>query len=320
MALPIKIGDLLKFGKTLLKAQKQGLRLTIYVDPRADLGLVSEVCELLRPETKRSQVFVQVLSGQAGDDAALIVHDRKTVARIVLCSCAADVACLAPFPAPTCVIAADEIRSVVAQRLGLSILDTASPLSGDLHKQLATWLSMTLSQRRLTLAGDFSFTRAVVGGDLCSATAWQNAVIALAPLTHGADLPVLMGNQIKMVFQLALADGLKLNAQRVPELAATGAVALIGRRISRRLAFRFAPARWLARGVIAFALTLAWGQAARLYYDRRALDAAARTAALGADDADTDTDAPTRFLEAVIQANPTETLRGLLQSAPASRG
>jgi len=268
---PIKIGNLLKVGKSFVTAQKQSLHITLYIDPRVDDEFVVDLCELFRPRTTRSKVFVQILSGSAQDDSAQIAREsHKTTARVMVVTHASHLAGLAPLPPATCVIVTDELRSVAAQLLGVSILEVLSPRSGALEEQIAAWFSMKLASRRLPLAGDYPFMRAAISHDICAATAWQNAVIALVPFTHGADMPVLVGNQTKMLFQLALAQGLKLNAQRIPELVVTGAAALGSRALAQRFLFRFPPARWLARGALAYVVTLGLGLAACEYYERRA--------------------------------------------------
>ncbi|MCL2332519.1 MAG: hypothetical protein FWC54_03405 [Actinomycetia bacterium] len=311
MDFPIKIADILKLGKNFITAQKQGLRLMIYVDPRSSDALVAEVCELFRPLTGRSQVLVRILSGQPEADVALIAHERKSAARLLLCARVADLRSLEPFPPATCVVTGGELRSDAARELASSILDVASPLSGDLEEQLALWLSTTLPTKRLTLAGDFLFTQRAVAHDICSVTSWQNAAIALVPFTRGADMPVLVANQVKMLMQLALSRGLKLDARRIPELLATGVVALLGRRLARRFAFRFPPLRWLARGAVAYALTWALGQAAQRYYERRAcgLQEHEAFAALNAAE---------RHLVAAGHDDPVAVLRGLL--SPGEQG
>ncbi|MCL2654651.1 MAG: hypothetical protein FWD65_03010 [Coriobacteriia bacterium] len=312
MAFPIKITDLYKLSKRFGAAQQKKLRLTIYIDPRCPDKLVEDVCELLRPATGRTQVFVRVLSGQRGTDAAQLALGEKSAVRVLLCAHSADLAGLAPFPPQTCVVTSDELRSCGAQALGLSILDVISPLSGDIEAQLAVWLSVALASRRLTVAGDFPFTRAEISRDICSATARQNAVIALVPFTRGADMPVLVANQTKMLFQLALVRGLKLTPRRIPELLATGAVALAGRGLAQRTAPRIAPLRWLARGAVAYGLTMALGQGAGLYYERQAQKENEQAALAALDSAE-------QHLEAAGLANPTETLRGLLTEAAAAR-
>jgi len=311
--LPIKIADLYKLSKKFKATQQKKLRLSIYVDPRCNDELIEQVCELLRPATSRSQVFVRVLSGQRGSDTALLALEKEMCARLVLCAQAADVVGLMPLPPATCVVVANELRSAGASVLGISILDVVSPLSDDLATQLAAWLSGALATQRLTIAADFPFTRAEIARDICSATARQNAVIALVPFTRGADMPVLVVNQTKMLLQLALVQGLKLDAQRIPDLVVTAAVALVGRRLAQALTPRLAPARWLTRGAVAYGLTMALGQGACLYYERRAT-AAQEQAALTA------LEAAEQHLEAAGHEDPTGMLRGLLAEGSAAQG
>jgi len=312
MASPIKIADVYKLSKKFVKTQQQKLRLTIYVDPRTDDELIAQVCELLRPATGRSQVFVRILSGERGSDTALLGLEKQMTARLVLCRHAADVANLEPLPAATCVVVADELRSVAAHELGVSILDVVSPCSGDLEAQLAVWFSTTLPAKRLTIAGDFLFTRTEISHDICSVTSRQNAVIALVPFTRGADMPVLLANQCKMLFQLALIRGLKLNAKRIPELVVTAGIALVGRRLAGRLTSRFAPVRWVAQGAVAYGLTMALGQAACVYYEKRA-QVEQEQAALKA------LNAAEQHLEAAGLDNPTSVLRGMLAEGSAAQ-
>jgi len=313
VASPIKITELFKLSKKFVGAQQKKIRLTIYVDPHCSDEVVAEICELLRPATSRSQVFVRVLSGQRSSDLAQIGLEKNTTARLLLCARGADITGLAPLPPQTCVVTSDELRSAGAESLGLSILDVVSPLSGDLETQVAAWLSTTLPSKRLTIASDFPFTRAEISRDICSATARQNAVIALVPFTRGADMPVLVANQTKMLFQLALVRGLKLNAQRVPELLVTGAVAFAGRRLASRLTPPFAPARWLVRGAVAFGMTAALGQGACLYYEKQAQKENERAAAEALNSAE-------QHLEAAGLKDPTDALIGLLEEGSAAQG
>ncbi|MCL2881647.1 MAG: hypothetical protein FWF45_01960 [Coriobacteriia bacterium] len=294
-------------------AQQKTMRLTIYIDPHCSDEVVADICELLRPATSRSHVFVRVLSGQRGTDSAQLGLEKDMTARLILCAHAAELAGLTPLPPKTCVVTSDELRSEGADSLGLSILDVVSPLSGDLETQVATWLSTALPSKHLTIAGDFPFTRAEISRDICSATARQNAMIALVPFTRGADMPVLVANQTKMLFQLALVRGLKLNTQRIPELLATGAVAFAGRLLASRLTPPFAPARWLVRGAVAFGLTTALGQGACLYYDKQAQKENERAAVEALNAAE-------QHLEAAGLKNPTDVLSGLLEEGSAAQG
>lgn len=305
MESPIKVGNLLSFAKSFRNAQKQDLRLTVFVDPRSADEHITALCDLLRPATRRSQVFVQVMSGDVALDTARLNSVRKSSAQVLLCARSADIADLLPLPAATCVVVGEELRSEAAGFLGLSILDVVSFRSGDMQEQLADWLSTSLSAKRLTLAADFSFVQKTVMRDILSATAWQNAIIALVPFTHGADMPVLVANQVKMLFQLALASGLKLDLKRAPEVAVTGAAALGSRALANRAFFPFPPARWLARGAIAFATTEALGRAACLYYEQ--LAAREREQALL-------TGAERRAVGGGVHLNPTQALLKLLGS------
>jgi len=266
---PIKIGDVLNLGKDFISTQKQGLRLMIYLDPRCSDELADEICTLFSPQSSRLKVFVRILSGEAEADSALIAGDGARSASILVCAHARDIAALGALPQPSCVIVGDDLRSQAADVLGVSILDVVSPRSGEMAAQLGTWFSTQIPARRTAIAADLSFAREAVSREIRSTTAWQNAVIALVPFTHGADLPVLVANQAKMILQLALVAGLELDAQRVPELLVTGAAALGGRRLARSFSPRFPPTRWLSRALISFSITWALGFAVERYHAAR---------------------------------------------------
>jgi uncharacterized protein (DUF697 family) len=95
----------------------------------------------------------------------------------------------------------------------------------------------------------------------------QNGVLAAAIFIPGADFPVLMLNQIRMVLRIAAAHGEEIGARRALELLPLLGAGLGMREVARQ-AVGFIPVLgWAIQGGIALAGTRALGEAAIVYFD-----------------------------------------------------
>ena len=89
------------------------------------------------------------------------------------------------------------------------------------------------------------------------------ALLAVAVFIPGADLPVLVLNQIRMVLRLEQAYGLDADPrERAPELLATIAAGFGLRAVARQLLGVVPVAGWAVQGAVAYAGTRALGEAA----------------------------------------------------------
>jgi uncharacterized protein (DUF697 family) len=98
----------------------------------------------------------------------------------------------------------------------------------------------------------------------------RNGILGAAIFVPGADLPVLTRNQLRLVLRIAAAYGEKVDAQRLPEIAATIGSGLALRALAREALDLVPVAGWALKGAVAYAGTLALGEAAVRYFELRA--------------------------------------------------
>jgi uncharacterized protein (DUF697 family) len=95
----------------------------------------------------------------------------------------------------------------------------------------------------------------------------QNGVLAAAIFIPGADFPVLMLNQVRMVLRIAAAHGEEIGARRALELLPLLGAGLGMREVARQ-AVGFIPfLGWAIQGGIALAGTRGLGEAAIVYFE-----------------------------------------------------
>ncbi len=309
MALPVDPKAVLSMVKTLVDKQGASVRLMLFLDPEISDALLEEFFVLMQPTGRDTQVLAQVLTGDATHDARLVEQDIESDAHIFVFATAERAAALtaatpgsaSQYPdwvetvldvlhlgpvnnflsassgvdtavrCPSCVVVEQGLREEAAVLLNRPVLEVFSAqTSNDIATNLAEWLSATLSGKRRTLATDLTFTKKQISHDFVMTTAWQNAAIGALPIMAGADMPVLAGNQIKMLFQLAQANDQKLDIKRVPDVVVTAGAALVSRLCARKLKVRFKPLVWIAKGGIAFGTTYVLGRAGQAYYEKLA--------------------------------------------------
>ena len=86
---------------------------------------------------------------------------------------------------------------------------------------IARAVANKLGEKATSLARRLPVLRPAVCEYLINSFSKKNAIIGAAVFIPGVDLPVLTLNQIRMVLRISPAYGLDLDAQRVPEIAAT---------------------------------------------------------------------------------------------------
>ncbi|MCL2632322.1 MAG: hypothetical protein FWD45_04480 [Coriobacteriia bacterium] len=136
---------------------------------------------------------------------------------------------------------------------------------GVLFANLAKWLSDAQPDNRLAWARALSFINELQFKEIVSSTAMQNGVIATAFFMPGADLPVLLINQMRMFFRLAAIQGVEFKGQPYAELVALTASAFIWRDLARRLVEAMPAVSWAVKGTVGYVGTLALGRLAKLY-------------------------------------------------------
>jgi uncharacterized protein (DUF697 family) len=191
--------------------------------------------------------YVHVLAGEPSDeDVAVLRRARRAHAPVVAVAWAgAGNSFSVPYVLATDVVwgrpgedvSLDAVARAVAARLG----EDCAPLAA-----------------RVPLLRDPFCER------LLATFARRNGILAAVPWRPGADLPLLLLNELRLVLRLAQAydaDGLP---ERVPEITATLGAGF-GLRVLARQLLEVAPgAGWMVRGGVAYAGTRALGEAVRL--------------------------------------------------------
>ncbi|MCL2339933.1 MAG: hypothetical protein FWC59_03445 [Actinomycetia bacterium] len=147
------------------------------------------------------------------------------------------------------------VSATARQQQGLSAL----------FANLGKWIVQKQPDKQLAWARNLAFVRAALTSEAIQSTALQNGVFATAVFLPGADLPVLLFNQMRMFLKLAVIQGREMNAQRYLELAVLLLAALGWRGLARRLVRWIPTVGWAIRGTVGYVATLLTGQAARAY-------------------------------------------------------
>lgn len=270
MALPVNVRDLLEAGKKLTSERESNITMAVVVEADAPEALMDAMQEAFFPRTARAEVRVSiagpetvvrpdtdvvvVLLGSGGRDAA----DALTAAR------SRDI--------PAIALAIEGYRPVTAATVGQPLDDffagpDARALVGD---DLSRRIADRLPSKRLALAANFDVMRPAVSGEYVRATAWQNALIGGVTILPGADMPLMTGNQAKMVLQIAAAYGQSLDAERAKELLAVVGSGFAFRAVARQL-LDFVPGfGWALKAGVGYTGTIAMGKAAIAYFERGA--------------------------------------------------
>jgi uncharacterized protein (DUF697 family) len=116
------------------------------------------------------------------------------------------------------------------------------------------------------LAARIPALRGPVTREIVKRFALQNGVLGVAIFVPGADFPVLTLNQIRMVLRIAVAHGEELDKERAFEVLSVIAAGLGFRTIARQLVGLVPGFGWAVKGGVAYAATLAVGEAASAYF------------------------------------------------------
>jgi uncharacterized protein (DUF697 family) len=124
-------------------------------------------------------------------------------------------------------------------------------------------IAALLGEDGAPLAARVPVLRGPVCDALISSFARRGGIVAAAVFIPGADLPVLLLNQIRLVLRLEQAYGLNPDPrERAPELAVTFAAGFGLRAVARQLLAVIPVAGWAVQGAVAYTGTRALGEAA----------------------------------------------------------
>jgi uncharacterized protein (DUF697 family) len=127
---------------------------------------------------------------------------------------------------------------------------------------IAQVIASRLGEDGASLAARVPVLRGAVCDVLVSSCARRSGVIGAAIFIPGADLPVLLLAQVRMVLRLEQAYGLDADPrQRAPEVLATIAAGFGFRAVARQLLGVIPVAGWAVQGAVAYSGTRALGEA-----------------------------------------------------------
>lgn len=263
----MNVRDLLSAGSKLTEDRDRPLRIVIVVELDAPDPVLVALENAFRPNRARVDVAV----GVAGQDAPRLTTQTDVVIGVAGSG--------GPQLAAYLSAAREQDLPVVAIALppeGGRARSLRQPLDDFLvgedatvlvHDDLGTWLADHLAGKRLALAAAFDFLRSCVANEFVKSTSWQNALIGGIAIIPGADMPLMTGNQAKMVLQIAAAYGQKLDTERAKELLVVVGGGFAFRAVARQL-LDFVPGfGWALKAGIGYTGTMAMGKAAIVYFE-----------------------------------------------------
>jgi uncharacterized protein (DUF697 family) len=131
---------------------------------------------------------------------------------------------------------------------------------------VARRIAAVLGELATDLAARLPAIREAVVDELVRSFSRRNALVGAAVWIPGADLPLLMLNQVRLVLRIAVAHGEEIDASRVPELAGVVGAGFALRTLARELLDFVPVAGWIVKGAVAYAGTRAIGEAAGQYF------------------------------------------------------
>ena len=137
-------------------------------------------------------------------------------------------------------------------------------------------IARRLGEDGTALAARLPVLRPAVCEQLIKSFSRRNGIISAAVFIPGVDMPLLTLNQIRLVLRIALAHGEEVDGQRAFELLGVVGIGFALRAAARELLDLIPVAGWAVKGAVAYAGTMAVGEAAVRYFDARSGDGAVR--------------------------------------------
>ena len=255
------------------------VRLAVMVAADAPAGPALELRRGLTPAVAQARLYV---AGFGGDRAVPAVNTLSDAAVVLAGAGGADAARLwrayRAAGVPCCValeVGEDPAPFEELLVFGVAEDDLLAYGPGELAGAVGSWLVAALPDVADLLAAAFPCCRRVRALAIAAEAARNNALVGALTFLDGADLPVMLATEVAMVFKLAAAYGLPLDAARLREVAGVAASAFALRGCARR-ALRLLPLPVCAvKAAVAAGGTYAVGRALMALYDREAPDAPA---------------------------------------------
>jgi uncharacterized protein (DUF697 family) len=211
--------------------------------------------EVTRYDVQGAEVLVHVVDGPRPgreDEELLRLADRNDVELL-------------------CVLVGDPLAEPVDVPYVLATDVVSVPPGAPLPvERIAERIAERAGDAGYVLAAKLPALRQAVCEDIVRGFARQNGILAAAIFIPGADLPVLLLNQIRMVFRIAAAHGEKIDRERALELLPVIAAGFGLRAVARSVVGVVPVVGWAVQGGIAFAGTRALGEAAIAWFSSRA--------------------------------------------------
>jgi uncharacterized protein (DUF697 family) len=167
-----------------------------------------------------------------------------------------------------CVLAAPDVADRVPYVLATDIVRVPAG-SGFPVDEIMRAVANRLGEEATSLAARLPALRRPLAEELVERFSRRAAVIGVAVFVPGADFPVLMLGQIRMVLRIGAAYGVEIDAERVPEVLAVIGGGLAFRTVARQALGVVPVAGWMIKGAIAYTGTRALGEAAIRYFEAR---------------------------------------------------
>jgi uncharacterized protein (DUF697 family) len=215
--------------------------------------------------------LVPILARQLreGGEASAVVEGLTEHAAVLVWVGAADEAALreaARHGVPIVAVTDEQIMPYVLA----TDLVRVEPGHGFPVEEIAHAIAHKLGEDATSLAARLPVLRGPVCDELIRSFSKRNGLIAAAVFIPGVDMPLLTLNQARLVLRIALAHGVPVDGQRVPELLGVVGAGFGFRTIARELLDVVPVAGWALKGGIAYGGTRAVGEAAVRYFAARA--------------------------------------------------
>lgn len=197
-----------------------------------------------------ADVYVHVLTGEpAGEDVDVLRRASRARVPVV----AVVVGRTRDVPTIPYVLATDVVRAGAGPSYPLEAIARA--------------IAARLGEAGAPLAARVPLLRAPVCSRLVASAARRNGVLAAATWIPGADLPILLLNELRLVLRLAQAHGLETGRDRLAELGATVGAGLGLRALARELRDRVPVPGLALKGAVAYGGTWTLGVAAQVRFE-----------------------------------------------------
>jgi uncharacterized protein (DUF697 family) len=186
--------------------------------------------------------------------------------------CAAAKATRNPI-APEDVIApsASPDEHALPDRADSSPIDLDSNDAKLMFGEFGSWVVEVFKEKRLAFANAFGCVRRPLALESVNETAVQNAGIGVVAIIPGADMPVMLLLQAKMILEMAAAYGKPMTQDTLIEMAAAIPAGIGARGLARAIGSRVGFLSFATNGVVAYGATLVLGHLMHEYYVRGGL-------------------------------------------------